>query len=89
MPSYAEGHSIVMLEALSMKLPMIARDLEEFREAFDDMLLYFSNVQDIKKEMFSKKTLTMYKKKAEQIKKYQIDKIADEHIALYEKILND
>ena len=88
MPSYAEGHSIVMLEALSMQLPMIARDLEEFREAFDGMLLYFTKVEDIKKEMFEKKTLTLYKKKADQIKKYHIDNVADEHIAVYEKLLD-
>jgi glycosyltransferase involved in cell wall biosynthesis len=55
MPSYAEGHSIVMLEALSMGLPLIARDVEEFREAFNDNLLYFSDINEIVKDFLTKK----------------------------------
>jgi len=46
MPSYAEGHSIVMLEALSMGLPIVARDIEEFREAFNNNLIYFNKRVD-------------------------------------------
>jgi glycosyltransferase involved in cell wall biosynthesis len=88
MPSYAEGHSIVMLEALSMGLPMIARDLEEFREAFSDNLIYFTDIKDINKSMFSKTYLEEYKKKTEIVKTYSIDKIAKEHIKLYESLLN-
>ena len=87
MPSYAEGHSIVMLEALSMGLPMIARDVEEFREAFQDNLLYFKKLDDITKKTFDKKTLDIYKKKSESIKKYTIEKVAQEHIKLYEQLL--
>ena len=51
MPSYAEGHSIVMLEALAMGLPMIARNLEEFREAFEDTLMYTSPVREYSREL--------------------------------------
>lgn len=88
MPSYAEGHSIVMLESLSMKLPMIARDVEEFREAFGDSLQYFSNVEDINKSMFSKQELQKYKKKTNVIEKYKLEKIVQEHIKLYEQLMN-
>ncbi len=88
MPSYAEGHSIVMLEALSMKLPMIARDVEEFREAFSDNLIYFSNVEDIDSTLFSRETLQEYKKKTNVIEKYKLDKIIQEHIKLYEQLIS-
>jgi len=88
MPSYAEGHSIVMLEALSMSLPMIARDLEEFKEAFHDMLLYFTDIQKINKEMFSKKILDIYRKKAEEVKQYHISNTADQHINIYENMFH-
>ena len=87
MPSYAEGHSIVMLEALSMGLPMIARDVEEYREAFDDNLLYFSSLEKLSDSSFDKKTLETYKKKSASVKQYTIDKVAQEHIKLYERII--
>lgn len=86
MPSFAEGHSIVMLEALSMKLPMIARDTEEYKEAFNGTLQYFSRVADLKREMFSVTERKKYQKKAEEVSKYHIDVIADQHKKLYEKL---
>lgn len=88
MPSYAEGHSIVMLEALSMGLPMIARDVEEFREAFGNNLLYFSDVAGINKSMFSTQELQKYKDKTNVIEKYTLDKIVQEHIKLYEQLID-
>jgi len=87
MPSYAEGHSIVMLESLSMGLPMIARDNEEFREAFGDNLIYFKNVNQIDESFFDKKLLRAFKKKADIVKKYDIEKISNEHIRFYEDVL--
>jgi len=89
MPSYAEGHSIVMLEALAMKLPVIARDLEEFREAFDDNLIYFKDIEDISEKMFDGKLLDEYRKKTRVVEKFDIEKIAIQHIELYEKLLQE
>jgi len=86
MPSFAEGHSIVMLEALSMRLPMIARDTEEFREAFNGTMQYFSSIDEINQEMFSESQRKRYQKKAEEVSKYHIDQIADQHTKLYEKL---
>ena len=86
MPSFAEGHSIVMLEALSMNLPMLARDTEEYKEAFDGMLQYFKSIDDITPEMFSESTRKKYKEKAKQVSKYEIDLIAQQHTKLYEKL---
>lgn len=86
MPSFAEGHSIVMLEALSMNLPMIARDTEEFKEAFNGTLQYFNSVEDINEDMFSVSKRKEYRKKAKEVSKYHIEKIADQHTKLYEKL---
>lgn len=43
MPSYAETFGLVILEALSCSLPVIARDIPEFRGIFSDNILYFSD----------------------------------------------
>ena len=88
MPSYAEGHSIVMLEALSMGLPLIARDVEEFREAFDGNLIYFQNIEELDEKKFDKNNLELYRKKSDIVLKYTIEKIAKEHTKLYEKIID-
>ncbi|MBS3777806.1 MAG: glycosyltransferase family 4 protein [Candidatus Thermoplasmatota archaeon] len=88
MPSYAEGHSIVMLEALSMKLPMIARETEEFKEVFNGSLQYFSSVNDLNKDMFSIEKQQEYQQKAKEVSKYHIEDIANQHIHLYEKIVD-
>jgi glycosyltransferase involved in cell wall biosynthesis len=89
MPSYAEGHSIVMLESLSMKLPMLARDIPEFREAFKDNLQYFTSVDDIREDMFSKEQLQEFKEKTSIVQTYLIDTIADKHIDLYNQLITD
>jgi len=87
MPSYAEGHSIVMLEALSMGLPLIARDVEEFREAFNDSLLYFSNIKELNENRLDQGILDKYRKKSDIILNYKIEKIGKDHIRLYEKMI--
>ena len=87
MPSYAEGHSIVMLEALAMGLPILARDLEEFREEFGNNLIYFKDKEDVKEEMFDRKLLEEYKKKTKVVKKFDIERVANEHVNFYEKLL--
>jgi len=84
MPSYAEGHSIVMLEALSMKLPMIAHNTEEYQEAFSDMIYYYNDVNNITVDVFDKKHLLTYKKKTKQINTYDIKAIAKQHVKLYD-----
>jgi len=87
MPSYAEGHSIVMLESLSMKLPMIARDIEEFREAFGDNLIYFNDAKTIDKKTFNKDLLKEYSEKTKDaVKNFDIDNISNKHISLYREI---
>lgn len=89
MPSYAEGHSIVMLEALAMKLPLIARDLEEFREAFADNLIYFNDSKEIDEHLFDINMLEQYGKKTSIISEFDIEKIAQQHINLYKKIIEN
>jgi len=46
MPSYAETFGLVILEALSSGLPVIARDIPEFRDIYGDNILYFSKKPD-------------------------------------------
>lgn len=86
MPSYAEGHSIVMLEALAMRLPIIARDLEEFREAFNDTIIYFREIGELKDYLLDENLIKEYKDKTVIVKKFDIDKIAKKHIDFYKKL---
>ncbi len=51
MPSYAETFGLVILEALSSGLPVIARDIPEFREIFGDILIYFRSGEDVKERI--------------------------------------
>jgi len=88
MPSFAEGHSIVMLEALSMNLPMIARNTEEFKEAFDSTIQYFTTVDELTEDMFSISQRQKYREKAKEVSKYHINLIADQHTKLYEKLVD-
>ena len=46
MPSYAETFGLVILEALSCGLPVIARDIPEFRDIFGTSILYFSSREE-------------------------------------------
>lgn len=46
MGSHAETFGLVILEALSSGLPVIARSIPEFREIFGSSILYFSTVED-------------------------------------------
>lgn len=86
MPSFAEGHSIVMLEALSMQLPMIARETEEYKEAFKETVQYFTTVDTINEDMFSIEKRKQYQEKAKEIVKYEINRIAKQHQQLYEQL---
>ena len=47
MPSYAETFGLVILEALSCSLPVVARDIPEFREIFDDNVHFFKALDDV------------------------------------------
>ncbi len=42
MPSYAETFGLVILEALACDLPVVARDIPEFREIFDEVVHFFN-----------------------------------------------
>ncbi len=45
-PSYAEGFGLPLIEAASYSKPIIARDLEVFKEIMQDYPLYFKNTKD-------------------------------------------
>lgn len=87
MPSYAEGHSVVMLEALSMKLPIVARNLEEFREAFRESIIYFNEISEVNENTFDRSLLKKYKRRTRVVSNFDIRKIAQQHINLYKRII--
>jgi glycosyltransferase involved in cell wall biosynthesis len=89
MPSYAEGHSIVMLESLAMNLPMIARKTEEFVEAFGENLIYFEDSNKISEKYFDKILLQEYKEKSKIVSNFDINNIIDEHLNLYAKTMEN
>jgi hypothetical protein len=77
-----------MLEALSMNPPMISRNTEEFKEAFDSTIQYFTTVDELTEDMFSISQRQKYREKAKEVSKYHINLIADQHTKLYEKLVD-
>lgn len=88
MPSYAEGMSIVLLEAMASELPCVVRDIPEFREIFKDEGLYFktsdeaaeviTNEQQLRRVVSVSRRLSHY---------YDIHHIAERHKMLYEELI--
>lgn len=52
-PSLAEGFGLVLIEAMALKVPVIASDLEVFKEVGGDTILYFKqkNAEDLARSM--------------------------------------
>jgi len=87
MPSYAESFGLVIIEALSSGLPVIARDIFEFREIFGDMVHLFRDRDDASAIIADEGTLKISAKKArESTKIYDINLIADRHLTLYREL---
>lgn len=88
MPSYAEGMSIVLLEALSMGLPCVVRDIPEFREIFGDEGLYFRNAQEAGRIIASDEELYRMRMRARDLsEKFDIDRVARQHLDLYRGLI--
>jgi len=87
MPSYAETFGLVILEALSCGLPVIARDIPEFREIFGDAVLYFSTRNEATTLLRDKPVLSRYRSLARPYSaEYDIRDSAQKHIALYREL---
>ncbi|KUG19748.1 MAG: glycosyltransferase family 4 protein [Methanomicrobiaceae archaeon] len=88
MPSYAETFGLVIVEALSSGLPVIARDIYEFRQIFGDSVLYFTNPDEAGELVNDRDLLREYAAKARgSTRKYDITDIAEMHQHLYRELI--
>lgn len=97
-PSYSENMSIMLLEAVSVKVPIIASNIPENTAIFkEDEILYFksTDVKDLKnKILFALKTPDeMNKRKSSAFKRliteYTWEKISPRYSDIYKRILNN
>jgi glycosyltransferase involved in cell wall biosynthesis len=88
MPSYAETFGLVILEALSCGLPVIARDIPEFHEIFGDTILYFRSREEaaslIADQALLSSTASGSRASTEH---FEIRDIAERHLALYRELV--
>ncbi len=87
MPSYAETFGLVILEALSCGLPVVARDIPEFRSIFQDHILYFRDVQDAAAVVRDNDSLQKCAAVARDYTAlFDIRDIAERHLSLYREL---
>ena len=91
--SYAEGFPLVLIEAASLKLPVVCSNLDRFKEMFDNNEVCYYKLDDIdslnssiqillnRKEEYSSNIYEKYKKN------YTADKMAANYLSLYNRIL--
>ncbi|MBP9008287.1 MAG: glycosyltransferase family 4 protein [Methanospirillum sp.] len=88
MPSYAETFGLAVLEAQSCGLPVIARDIPEFHEVYQDSVRYFRTPDDAHAELSDEKTLHACAARAREYSaKYDIKQVCKDHLSLYEELV--
>jgi 1,2-diacylglycerol-3-alpha-glucose alpha-1,2-galactosyltransferase len=88
MPSYAETFGLVIVEALSSGLPVIARDIFEFREIFGDSVLFFGELDEAQDLIVDDALLRRSASRARaSTEKYDITLIARQHQKLYHELI--
>jgi len=88
MPSYAETFGLVILEALSCGLPVIARDIPEFRDIYGDGILYFSDKSEVPALLEDEQSLSRCARGAREFSaRFDIRDIAEQHVRLYRELL--
>jgi len=88
MPSYAETFGLVILEALSCGLPVIARDIPEFREIFDDHILFFRERDEAAGQLEDEDLLKEYARNSREYSAgFDIRDVALRHLDLYKELI--
>ena len=96
-PSYYEGFGITVLEAMSLKVPVLAIDIPAVREFAKNSIFYAKNYSDVSiynaLQNFFKTPETSIVKKIEKAylisKGFSWEEVAKKHYFLYDKILKD
>jgi glycosyltransferase involved in cell wall biosynthesis len=90
MPSYAETFGLVLLEALACELPVVARDLSEFKEIYGSSISLFSNNNEARLALEDAKKLSSLQSFArESAKTYDISDVAEKTTRLYTELLDN
>ena len=88
MPSHAETFGLVIVEALSAGLPVIARDIFEFREIFGDSVLFFGDLDEARALVNDDAALHRCAARARKsTENYDITLIAQRHQQLYRELI--
>ena len=95
-PSMAEGFGIVLIEAMTVGIPVIASNLEVFKEVADDTVTYFEtgnakHLSEVMKKVHKGEIKTHEMKKRAQkrvIDNYTYDKFADNYDQFYLDLKN-
>lgn len=88
MPSYSEMFVLVILEALSSGLPVVARDIPEFTGIFGGAAQFFKNVEKAGELIADDGKLKQYSNGSRDFtEQYDIKKVANMHCDLYRKLI--
>ncbi len=88
MPSYAETFGLVILEALSCGLPVIARDIPEFKEIFGDNIMFFGDRDDAAGYLDDEDLMKRYACNAREYSAgFDIRDVALRHLDLYKELM--
>ncbi len=88
MPSHAETFGLVVLEALACGLPVVARNIPEFREIFDDGVHFFGTLDEASTVINDDDSLRRSSEAARPFtEKFDIKHIASMHCDLYRRLI--
>jgi len=91
MPSFKENFPMVMLEAMSAGMPIVARNLPQYNDVFLDIPTYFDNIDSVKNSLpdIIKNKNEMSIKSLKYVKKYDLKVVGKKHEIFYKKVYRD